>query len=219
MKKVGVLFDLDGVLINSEDLYTEFWEEIEKIYPTNIKDFAFIIKGNALFKILNTYFPQEIHQDIINRVHDFENNIKYPIYDGVIEFLELLKKQGFPTAIVTSSDDVKMNALYKEYPYFRQYFDIVITGSDVTESKPHPQGYLMAADKIGCASTDCYVFEDSIQGIAAGIAAGATVVALTTSNPIDLLKDKAHAVIDSFVDFNIEKMLNVKKSTSFKTHI
>lgn len=219
MKKVGVLFDLDGVLINSEDLYTEFWEEIEKIYPTNIKNFAYIIKGNALFKILNTYFPSEIHQDIINRVHDFENNIKYPIYDGVVDFLELLKKQGIPTAIVTSSDDVKMNALYKEYPFFRQYFDVVITGSDVTESKPHPQGYLMAADKIGCASADCYVFEDSIQGIAAGIAAGATVIALTTSNSIDLLKDKAHALIDSFVDFNIEKMLNVKKLASFKTHI
>lgn len=219
MKKVGVLFDLDGVLINSEDLYTEFWEEVEKIYPTNIENFAYIIKGNALFKILNTYFPSEIHQDIINRVRDFENQIKYPIYDGVVDFLELLKKQGIPTAIVTSSDDVKMNALYKEYPFFRQYFDVVITGSDVTESKPHPQGYLMAADKIGCASDDCYVFEDSIQGIAAGIAAGATVIALTTSNSIDLLKDKAHALIDSFVDFNIEKMLNVKKSASFKTHI
>ena len=123
----------------------------------------------------------------------------------------MLKKQGIPTAIVTSSDDVKMNALYKEYPFFRQYFDVVITGSDVTESKPHPQGYLMAADKIGCASADCYVFEDSFQGIAAGIAAGATVIALTTSNSIDLLKNKAHALIDSFVDFNITKMLAIKK--------
>lgn len=211
MKKVGVLFDLDGVLIDSEGLYTKFWEDIEKIYPTGVADFALIIKGNALFKILDTYFPKDIHQNIIDRVHQFEHNITYPIYDGVIDFLNLLKEQGIPTAIVTSSDDVKMNALYAEYPSFRQYFDAVITGSDVTESKPHPQGYLMAAERIGCSPEDCYVFEDSLQGLDAGMAAGATVIGLTTSNPIEKLKDKAHELIDSFVGFSIEKMLAVKK--------
>lgn len=211
MKKVGVLFDLDGVLIDSEGLYTKFWEDIEKIYPTGVADFALIIKGNALFKILDTYFPKDIHQNIIDRVHQFEHNITYPIYDGVIDFLNLLKEQGLPTAIVTSSDDVKMNALYNAYPHFRQYFDAVITGSDVTESKPHPQGYLIAAERIGCNPEDCYVFEDSLQGLDAGMAAGATVIGLTTNNPVDKLKNKAHALIDSFVGFNIEKMLAVTR--------
>ena len=211
MKKVGVLFDLDGVLIDSEGLYTKFWEDIEEIYPTGVPNFAFVIKGNALFKILDTYFPKELHLDIINRVHEFEHNIKYPIYEGVIDFLKSLKEHGIPTAIVTSSDNVKMNALYSEYPFFPQYFDAVITGSDVTESKPHPQGYLMAAKRIGCDPNDCYVFEDSLQGLDAGMAAGATVIGLTTNNPIDKLKDKAHALIDSFVGFNIDKMLAIKK--------
>ena len=104
-----------------------------------------------------------------------------------------------------------MNALYSEYPLFPQYFDAVITGSDVTESKPHPQGYLMAAKRIECNPNDCYVFEDSLQGLDAGMAAGATVIGLTTNNPIDKLKDKAHALIDSFVGFNIDKMLAIKK--------
>ena len=211
MKKVGVLFDLDGVLIDSERLYTKFWKDIEKIYPTNVDNFALIIKGNALFKILNSYFPKNIHQDIIDRVHQFEHNITYPIYDGVIDFLKSLKEQGIPTAIVTSSDNVKMDALYKTYPYFRQYFDVVISSSDVTESKPHPQGYIMAADKIGCSPNDCYVFEDSLQGIDAGLAAGAIVIGLTTNNPAEKIKDKAHALIDSFVDFNITKMLAIQK--------
>ena len=211
MKKVGVLFDLDGVLIDSEGLYTKFWEDIEEIYPTGVPNFALVIKGNALFKILDTYFPKELHQEIISRVHEFEHNIKYPIYDGVIDFLKSLKEHGIPTAIVTSSDDVKMNALYSEYPLFPQYFDAVITGSDVTESKPHPQGHLMPAKTIGRDPNDCYVFEDSLQGLDAGMAAGATVIGLTTNNPIDKLKDKAHALIDSFVGFNIDKMLAIKK--------
>ena len=213
MKKVGVLFDLDGVLIDSEGLYTKFWEDIEEIYPTGVPNFALVIKGNALFKILDTYFPKELHQEIISRVHEFEHNIKYPIYEGVIDFLKSLKEKGIPTAIVTSSDDVKMNALYSEYPFFPQYFDVVITGSNVTESKPHPQGYLMAAERIGCKPQNCYVFEDSLQGLDAGMAAGTTVIGLTTNNPADKLKDKAHALIDSFVGFSIEKMLAVKKQS------
>ena len=211
MKKVGVLFDLDGVLIDSEGLYTKFWDEIEQIYPTGIENFALVIKGNALFKILDMYYSKELHQDIINRVHEFEHNIKYPIYDGVIDFLSSLKEKGIPTAIVTSSDNVKMSALYSEYPFFPQYFDTIITGSDVTESKPHPQGYLMAAERIGCNPEDCYVFEDSMQGLEAGMAAGATVIGLTTSNPVEKLNNKAHALIDSFVGFSIDKMLAIKK--------
>ena len=212
MKKVGVLFDLDGVLIDSEGLYTQFWEEIERIYPTHIENFALIIKGNALFKILNTYYDRSVHEDIINRVHDFENNIVYPIYDGVIYFLEKLKKATIPTAIVTSSDNVKMESLYKQYPFFKGYFNAIITGSDVTKSKPDPQGYLMAAERININPLDCYVFEDSIQGLEAGIASGATVIGLTTSNPSEKLKNKAHKLIDNFVDFSIEEMLSTIKS-------
>lgn len=209
MKKVGVLFDLDGVLIDSEGLYTEFWNDVDQIYPTGVENFALVIKGNALFKILNTYFPKDVHQNIIDRVHDFENNICYPIYDGVITFLDELKKNEIPMAIVTSSDDVKMESLYKQYPFFRQYFNAIITGSDVTKSKPHPQGYLMAAERIGCNPEDCVVFEDSLQGLEAGMAAGATVIGLTTSNSPEMLINKAHELISGFVGFNVEKMLSV----------
>lgn len=211
MKKVGVLFDLDGVLIDSEDLYTEFWEGIEHIYPTNIPDFAHIIKGNALFKILNTYYPRHLHQDIIDRVHSFELNMVYPIYDGVIDFLDELKSRNLPCAIVTSSDNVKMETLYRQYPFFKPYFSAIITGSDVTKSKPDPQGYLLAAKAIGCNPCDCYVFEDSLQGLDAGMASGATVIALTTSNSLDMVKEKAHEVIENLAGYTVDKMLSVNR--------
>lgn len=211
MENIGVLFDLDGVLIDSENLYTDFWKEIDLIYPTGIIDFEYVIKGNALFKILNTYFAHDVHQDIINRVHAFENDIYYPLYDGVTDFLSQLKDVGIPSAIVTSSDNVKMESLYKQHPGFKDYFNAIVTGSDVTKSKPDPQGYLIAAKMIDRAPSDCYVFEDSIQGLKAGMDSGATVIGLTTNNPVEVLKDKAHALIDSFVDFNLCDMLSVKR--------
>lgn len=217
MGNIGVLFDLDGVLIDSEGLYTEFWEEIEKIYPTGVKDFAYVIKGNALFKILDTYFTgEDVKADIIKRVHRFEHNIVYPIFDGVIEFLEDLKSNDIPAAIVTSSDNVKMESLFSIYPEFRKYFNAVITGSDVSHSKPHPEGYLKAAEALGCAPEDCYVFEDSIQGLEAGMASGAAVIGLTTSNPANVLKGKAHVLIDGFMGYTVDSMLRVKHGVSCK---
>lgn len=211
MKKVGTLFDLDGVLIDSEGLYTQFWESIEEIYPTGIVNFAHIIKGNALFKILDTYYPQHLHADIVRRVHEFELNMTYPIYDGVLDFLDELKSRDIPCAIVTSSDNVKMETLYRQYPFFKSYFSAIITGSDVTKSKPDPQGYLIAAESIGCDPTDCYVFEDSIQGLEAGIASGATVIGLTTSNPLSLVKEKAHEVIENLAGYTVNEMLSVRR--------
>ena len=92
MNTIGVLFDLDGVLIDSENLYTEFWSNIDKMYPTGVADFAFEIKGNTLTKILNTYFHDvELQEKIKELIHEFEYQIKYPIYEGVMEFLEALK--------------------------------------------------------------------------------------------------------------------------------
>lgn len=213
MDKIGVLFDLDGVLIDSENLYTEFWSEIDNKYPTGVENFAIVIKGSTLTKILNTYFPNpNIQEQIKDLVHQFEYQIKYPIYNGVVEFLDELKSHNIPTAIVTSSDNEKMNSLFNQHPKFKEYFTAIITGSDVTHSKPHPEGYLSAAKAIGREPSNCFVFEDSLQGLEAGMASGATVIGLTTSNPIEILKDKAHKLINSFVGFNIEQMIIAKRT-------
>lgn len=211
----GALFDLDGVLIDSEGLYTRFWERIEQVYPTGIPDFAHVIKGNALFRILDTYFPdKEVQADITRRVHDFENEISYPIYDGVEVFLSQLRSRRVRTAIVTSSDSVKMTSLWKQLPALRGYFDTVVTGSDVTKSKPDPQGYLLAASRLGCDPGDCFVFEDSLQGLEAGRASGATVIGLATTNSCDALKGKAHEIIDNFIGFTVDDMFGARRGVN-----
>ena len=81
----------------------------------------------------------------------------------------------------------------------------------VVNSKPDPEGYLKAAEMVGCDISDCYVFEDSYQGVEAGLRSGATVIALATTNPAERLKEKAHEVIDDFTGFNVDKMLAVSR--------
>jgi HAD superfamily hydrolase (TIGR01509 family) len=177
----AVLFDLDGVLIDSEGLYTQFWEATERIYPTGIPDFAHYIKGSNLTKILEHFATEEIRQDVVRRIHDFDANLVSPIFAGAIELLQALQKAGIPAALVTSSDPEKMQRLFSLYPDFPGYFAEIINGGMVTHSKPDPEGYLLAASKLGVAPKDCLVVEDSLQGIQAGLAAGATVAGIATT--------------------------------------
>lgn len=206
----GVLFDLDGVLVDSESQYTQFWNGMESVYPTGIPNYAIAIKGTTLTKILERY-PVEVRDDIVRRVNEFEDNMSFPLYPGVIDFLTELKSRGIPTAVVTSSDNMKMSKLYRQHPDFRNYFDSVIVGDMVSRSKPDPEGYILGAKSLGCDAADCFVFEDSIQGLQAGNASGATVIALATTYPPGELEGKAKAIISGFAAFTVDDMMALKR--------
>ena len=184
----AALFDLDGVLIDTEPVYTEIWSDIERHFPTGIDNFAKIIKGTTLPNILSTYFRPEDHNAIIEMLTVSEDNMAYPLFPDTVPFLEKLRQAGIPAAIVTSSNDIKMKRLFSMYPGFENYFKSVITDSRVKRSKPDPEGYLLGATDLGMAPADCVVFEDSFNGLKAGRAAGATVVALATTNSPDSLR-------------------------------
>lgn len=210
-RKVAVLFDLDGVLIDTEGLYTEFWAQTGREFGVPSPTFAADIKGTTLKSILN-YFPgDELKAKVMQRIHDFEDTMQYRMFPGVSEFLTALKAAGIPTAIVTSSDEVKMSYLYKQLPVLRDMVDEVIDASMVTRSKPDPQGYLLAAEKLGCRPDDCYVFEDSLQGLEAGRRAGATVIGIATTNPADTVRPLCDYLLPSFIGFTPATLLEIKK--------
>lgn len=208
-KKIGVLFDLDGVLVDSEGEYSKFWGATGRKYNVGSESFADDIKGTTLGEILLN-FAEEERDGIVKALHEFENNMMYPVFPGVMEFLGELKDAGIPAAIVTSSDNVKMDFLFKRHPEFKDYFAAIITGSMVEHSKPDPEGYLLGASKIGVAPEDCFVFEDSLQGVEAGARSGAVVIAVATTNSreklADRLKGKAHKIIDNFAGFNLSQL-------------
>ncbi len=211
MAAIGALFDLDGVLIDSETTYTRFWEEIDRIYPTGIENYAIAIKGTTLPEILKHYDDEMVRTDIVRRVVEFQDALKFNLYDGVIEFLTELRQNSIHTAIVTSSDNKKMRLLFEQIPQLKEFVDVIIDASMVEHSKPNPEGYLKAAAALGCAPKDCYVFEDSLQGLKAGTDSGATVIALSTTYPREILKGKAAKIIDGFVGFSVKDMLSINK--------
>ena len=210
-QEIGVLFDLDGVLLDTEGIYTDFWQAIDDKYPTGVPGFTHIIKGSNLATILDTYYPnKELQKIIIDILDDFEKKMKYRPFLDAIKFVDELKSFGIPTCIVTSSSMLKMNNAFKQLPGFREKFDGLITGDMVKHCKPNPEGYLLGAQQIGIKPENCYVFEDSLQGIQAGLNAGCKVVALTTTVARDNIeKLKANKIINDFASFTVNDMLSI----------
>lgn len=206
----GVLFDLDGVLIDSETLYTEFWSNAEKKYPTGVEDFAYVIKGNNLAKILSTYFPdKEVQADLLRMIDEFERNMQYHIFPGAMELVNSLNQQNIPCAIVTSSDISKMDKLAMQHPDFLNHFNAMVTGNMVSKSKPDPECFLRGAEMICVDIKDCVVCEDSPSGILAGLNSGAKVIAIaTTLRRKDINKD-AHKIVDSIADISVDDILSL----------
>ena len=165
----AALFDLDGVLIDSETLYTQFWKRVGERHHLPSPTFAYDIKGTTLNDILTTHFPDpKVRADVDRLLHDFENEIVYPVFPGALEFVDALRAAGLKTVIVTSSDSKKMEFLFRQHPDFPTHFDAIVTACDVTHSKPHPEPYLVGASKAGVKPSECLVFEDSYQGLESG---------------------------------------------------
>lgn len=206
MNRHAALFDLDGVLVDTEGVYYDFWAEIDRLYPTGINDFASYIKGSTLKRIMDYFNGDDVRGDIIRRLDEQERGMRYNIFNGVTAFLDQLREAGIPCAIVTSSNEDKMHKLFAQNDGFADYFEAVITDRQVTRSKPDPQGYLLAAERLGCAPVDCVVFEDSFSGLEAGRRSGACVVGLATTNSRDSIADMADIVIDGFEGFSVAEI-------------
>ena len=202
----AALFDLDGVIIDTEPSYSIFWHGMGERYNVGIADFADVIKRTTLTQILDTYFMPSLHAEIISLLEDYERSMEYRLFPGTVPFLNSLDSIGVPCAIVTSSNNEKMSNLWRQHPALTGCFQAIITDEDVTHSNPDPEPYLIGASRLGVQPQDTWVFEDSFNGLLSGRRAGAHVVALATTNPYESLVDKADIVIREFSEFPLTEL-------------
>lgn len=203
--KYGFLFDLDGVLIDSEREYSRIWATVNSEYPTGIPDLEIKIKGCTLDKILDDYYPDyAIRQKVVKRLYELEGKMHYEYLPGAYELLSELRRRSYPAAMVTSSNNDKMRHLDEELPDIRVFFETIVTADQIKKSKPDPEGYLKGAKLLDRDIKMCVVFEDSLQGVKAGNAAGAFVVGVAGTLPYDVLAPYSDIVVDdlSKIDLN-----------------
>ena len=199
------LFDLDRVVFDTEPLYTLFYRDIFKEYYPHEQGIEYKIKGQTLREIYDAYFPNDeaLQASLTRRLYAYEAQMPYRFIDGLEDFVQHLKQMGVKTAIVTSSNNDKMENVYVQHANIKQLFDRVFTADDFTESKPSPEPYLTAARQLGVSITDCVVFEDSFNGLRSGVAAKARVVGLATSNSVESIQAFTSEVIENFVGYQL----------------
>lgn len=208
MNKIGFLFDLDGVLIDSEKEYTRIWNEIERVCPTGIENFALKIKGQTLSKILEDNYSEENREKVVHMLHNLESRMTYNYCPGAEDLLSKLLSLGTKVAVVTSSDDVKMAHLFADLPGFREKVSLIIDSTRVLRSKPDPEGYLLAARELEADIRKCAVFEDSVQGVKAGRASGAYVIGIAGTKSREELHPFSDIVIDHLAEIDILLLSN-----------
>ena len=204
----GVLFDLDGVLLDSEGKYSIFWGQIDQEYPTGVENFASYIKGFHLRRILNYFDSDEVRQQILDKLSAFERETKYEFFPGALDYVKRLRDAGIPMAIVTSSDRKKMQSLYSQYPEFPTLFDHIITGDMVTKAKPDPDCFLMGAKMLVLDIKDCIVLEDSRNGLIAGRSSGARVIGVATTLSTEAVSQLSDMTVDAVRQLSVEQTLN-----------
>ena len=199
------LFDLDGVVFDTEPIYTKFWHNVGVKYCPTIPNFAHDIKGQTLVKIYHKYFTGEKdkQEDITKDLNDFERNMPFVYIAGFEDFVEGLRCKGIKTAVVTSSNLEKMQNVYNKHPKFKGYFDEILTSEDFVESKPSPDCYFKAAARLDVPLEECIVFEDSFNGLQSGIASGARVIGLATTNSIAEIEPFTKEVITNYDGFTL----------------
>lgn len=215
MKNIGVLFDLDGVLIDSETEYTRIWGEVHRRYPTGIEDLPHKIKEMTLDNIIATYFnDHEDKQQLRDTLHELENQMTYEWLPGAKEFIEWLISENIPRALVTSSDNEKMAHLREQLPELESMMTTIVTADKISKSKPDPEGYLLAAKLIGVPPQHCAVVEDSLQGVKAGRASGAFVIGMEGTLPAETIAPYSDIVISNFKELDKNTILNLDKKNA-----
>ena len=211
-KNIAVIFDFDGVVVDTETQYSVFLPKMGVDY-LGMEDLESRVKGQTLMYIYDTFFPgmTKEREEITVGLDRFEQDMSYDFVPGVEEFIADLHRNGVKMAVVTSSNDKKMEAVYRAKPEIKSMFNRILTAEMFTASKPAPDCFLLGMEVFGTTPETTYVFEDSFNGLKAGMASGATVIALATTNSREEITPLCHYVLDDFQGFTYDKLTELHK--------
>jgi HAD superfamily hydrolase (TIGR01509 family) len=185
----GVLFDMDGVLVDSEAFICRaavkmFGELGTEVTPEDFLPFTGMGENRYIGGVAQKYKLEVDIDKVKARTYEIYGQIaggNLTALRGVHEFIARCRSKGLRLALATSADTVKMEINLREINLSADTFLSIVTGLDVVNKKPFPDIYLKAAENIGLKPEECLVVEDAVSGIKAGKAAGCRCLAVTTS--------------------------------------
>ena len=212
MTRRAVIFDMDGVLVDSYEAHFASWNRMLRTKGLEMShdDFAATF-GRTSREIIRQFWPDAAGDDATVAAWDAEKEAAYrailrehfPAMDGAAELIAALHEAGFALAIGSSGPPENVQVVLECLPH-GELFDAKVTGRDVTHGKPHPEVFQKAAAKLGVEPARCAVVEDAPAGVEAALRAGMTPVALTGTAERAKLAEKAAIVVDSLRELSPE---------------
>ena len=209
----AVIFDMDGVIFNTENLWREGFILANKKYNLNLdENYRKTICGkseqqirNELKEIYNNLNVDEYRDYIINYVNEGIKNLNYEIKEGFIDLINNLKNKNYKLALATSSTKKRAEYLFKNKNIDINIFDVKIFSEDVgIKSKPDPYIFNLAAERLNEDSSNCYVIEDSINGIVAAKKGNfKPIMVIDLIEPDDYCTNNCYKILKSLKELNI----------------
>ncbi len=199
---LALIFDLDGVVVDSMPLHTLAWQRYLERLGVSRGDVADQMHGRRNDEIVREFLGPDLAGELVlehgaakERLFRelMGSNLEKSLVPGVAGFLS--RTAGLPVALATNAEPANV-AFVLDGVHLRQWFPVIVDGSQVRRAKPAPEVYLTAAGRLGVAPRNCIVFEDSEVGVAAARAAGMRAVGILT-----------HAATLPNVDFEVRDFL------------
>lgn len=212
----GVIFDLDGVLVDTSECHYQSWLALGREYGfTMSRDFFLETFGQRNVTIIphlvsQTLSPEEIHQ-LSERKEELYRQIcrgQLQPLPGALQLVRSLSEAGFKLAIGSSTARANIDLVLEELE-LKPFFQTIVSAEEVRRGKPDPEVFLKAAARMGVPPSKCVVIEDAPAGIEAGKRAGMRTIAVTTTHPRERFEGIADKVVKSLEFLTIEDLIQL----------
>jgi putative hydrolase of the HAD superfamily len=215
----GIIFDFDGLIIDTEMPGCNAWAELFNQYGFSftIEDWKKAIgtgpsaydPARHLSQLTNGLLdPQVIQEQTLDRTRELIES--QPMLPGVLDFIIAVEHLGLPMAVASSSNREWVEG-YLSKLGIRKFFQVVCTSDDVTNVKPDPELFLLAAKKLGISPSEAVIFEDSPNGIKAAKTAGIPCIAIPNDITKSMDLSLATKIVDSFFELDPQALFNPTK--------
>ena len=180
MGKKAVIFDMDGVIFDTEKVYLDIWIEVFEKYGYKMtKELYVNVMGTGRKNVIKTFLEnfgddlpiEKMYEEKDNQLFYIIENQGIPLKEGVKELFSMLKEKNYKIALATSAKRERVEKQIKD-KWLKESFDAIVCSDDVEKGKPSPDIFLKAAKKIDVEPENCFVVEDSPAGIKAAFSGG-----------------------------------------------
>lgn len=203
----AIIFDMDGVLVDSEPFHIEIENRqfrLNKLFISDDEHLKYMgIASDVMWKkiaerhILQLPVEELIEQNRTESIRFFSELAEIPVMPGLFDLLEKLRTKNYPLAVASSSFPEIID-LILEKTELKNYFQVIVSSQEAGKSKPEPDVFLLAAKKLGVKPENCLVVEDSANGIKAAHAAGMSCVAFQGPGANPQNQKEADAFVKSY---------------------